>query len=247
MQTNPNPNTDRLINLKHSLIGLLASALVACGDGGGNGGITTTSKLPHTGITPTYTGITPTHTGITANQCYQADSDALVSCASSGAIALSGAGKQDGMYTNLNPMSYSLVGSYTKEECVKDNVTGLIWEGKPASGTRSASLTYTNYGDGRAGDASAYVVAVNAQGLCGYTDWRLPTVDELETLVDAGRTNPSINTTWFPNTGGVVYWTASPNVGNSDNDGHVLFNMGEVGYRSSRDDYNPVRLVRASQ
>ena len=194
--------------------------------------ITTTSKLPHTGITP--------------NQCYQADSNALVSCASDGAIALSGAGKQDGMYTNLNPMSYSLVDSYTKEECVKDNVTGLIWEGKPASGTRAESVTYTNYGDGRAGDASAYVVAVNAQALCGYTDWRQPTVDELETLVDAGRTNPAINTTWFPNTSGTWYWTASPDVGSSNNAWNVSFSDGYVYYGLRYNDGH-VRLVRASQ
>ena len=37
-------------------------------------------------------------------------------------------------------------GTYTKEECVKDNSTGLIWEGKPTTGTaRLASTKYTNY------------------------------------------------------------------------------------------------------
>ncbi|MCX8519540.1 MAG: S8 family serine peptidase, partial [Methylophilaceae bacterium] len=50
MQTNPNPNTVRFINLKHTLIGLLASALVACGGGGGSGGIT---QLPEAFVAPT--------------------------------------------------------------------------------------------------------------------------------------------------------------------------------------------------
>ena len=46
---------------------------------------------------------------------------------------------------------YSLVpktgGTYTKEECVKDNLTGLIWEGKTASpaATRLGTSPYTHY------------------------------------------------------------------------------------------------------
>ena len=46
---------------------------------------------------------------------------------------------------------YSLVpktgGTYTEEECVKDNLTGLIWEGKTASPatTRLGTSTYTNF------------------------------------------------------------------------------------------------------
>ena len=36
-------------------------------------------------------------------------------------------------------------GLFAKEECVQDNNTGLIWEGKPTTGTRAASNTYTNY------------------------------------------------------------------------------------------------------
>jgi len=198
-----------------------------------------------------------TDTGITASQCYEAGSNVLVSCTSAGAIALND--KQDGMVgrdvtTPDNAdgklgFSYSTVGSYDKTECVKDNITGLMWEGKTATGTRAGSVTYTNYGDGRSGDASAYVTAVNASALCGYTDWRLPTADELQGLVEYGVASPgpTMDVTWFTNTMAAQYWTASPYVGKADGVWFVNFNDGGVGcdYRyGGRSDHFQVRLVR---
>lgn len=49
----------------------------------------------------------------------------------------------------------------------------------------------------------AYAVAVNTQKLCGFEDWRIPTAEELEGLIDHGRTNtsqPMIDPEYFPNT-----------------------------------------------
>ena len=198
------------------------------------------------------------HTGITASQCYRAGSNTLVACTDDGAVSLSGTRKQDGMYTDINPMSYSLVGDYSKEECVKDNVTGLIWEGKTASGERAGSKTYTNYDVAYYGtqsqmDASTntygYVAYVNSQRLCGFSDWRLPTVDELTTLVDLGRISPAINSEWFPNTQSSSYLSSSPVVGNSSFAWVVDFNYGYVGYGYGRNALTggAARLVRASQ
>ena len=162
-------------------------------------------------------------TGITASQCYMAGSDALVACNSTGALALSNA--QDGMVgrdadaASNNPADGKLGFSFAAVEggCVQDNVTGLMWEIKTADGgLRDWNKTYTNYGDKRAGDASAYPAAVNATNLCGHNDWRLPTVDELQSIVDYGVAYPgiSVDITWFPNTRG-FFWSASPYVGNS--------------------------------
>jgi hypothetical protein len=100
--------------------------------------------------------------------------------------------------------------NYTRTSCVRDNVTGLIWEGKEASGTRAGSNTYSNLGNGAVTDASGYVAAVNASALCGFTDWRLPTRQELLTLVDYGAVTPgqSIKQDWFPNTNARGYWSS---------------------------------------
>ena len=198
----------------------------------------TTSKLPDTGIT--------------AAQCYAAGSNALVSCTSPAAIALNP--KQDGMVgrdvsspSNTDGklgFSYSTVGSYSKEECVKDNITGLTWEGKPTTGLRAAGNTYTNLGNNSANDASTYVAAVNAAKLCGYSDWRLPTVDELQGLVDYGVAypGPTIDGIWFPNTQPGYYWTGTGYAGCSGNACVVSFVNGYVdGYNGG---YVHVRLVR---
>jgi len=42
-----------------------------------------------------------------------------------------------------------------------------------------------------------------------YTDWRLPTIQELFTLVDYSRCNPAIDTTIFPNTEASSYWSST--------------------------------------
>ena len=196
-----------------------------------------------------------TDTGITASQCYAAGSDVLASCTSAAALALNNT--QDGMIgrdvtTPDNAdgklgFSYSTVGSNPLTDCVKDNITGLTWEGKPATDAlRAASYNYTNLNDRSAVDASTYVTAVNAAQLCGYSDWRLPTTDELQSLVDysVAAPGPTIDTTWFPNTQGNVYWTSSPYAGNASYAWSVVFSDGIVGSYGDRANGYHVRLVR---
>ena len=161
---------------------------------------------------------------------------------------------------------YSLVanasgGTYALTECVKDTTTGLIWEGKPASGTRAGTGTYTNYdgtGVGQKLDGSnatqaeidaatnsiGYKNAVNAgSGVCGYTDWRLPTKAELVGIL-ASSGSPRIDTTWFPNTQAYAYWSSSPYLDYSYDAWAVSFIHGGVG-NVHRNNYNLlVRLVR---
>lgn len=194
------------------------------------------------------------HTGISVDQCYSAGSNNLELCTGAGPMALNA--QQDGYRAAINPMSYSQVPHvslaghyYTKNDCVKDNVTGLVWEGKTANNDfRDYRKTFTNFGDARAGDASAYVAAVNAAWLCGKNDWRLPTVDELQTIADYGKPypGPTVNLDWFVNTGSGAYWSSSPFVGNSNVAWGVYFGRGGV-YGDFRVNGYPVRLVRASQ
>ena len=113
--------------------------------------------------------------------------------------------------------------------CTKDNITGLTWEVKTTSGLRSSASTYTWYSTdaasngGNAGvanggtctgsncDTQSFVAAVNAGALCGYSDWRLPNLKDLQTLVDSSAVagSATLDTTYFPNTSLKAYWTAN--------------------------------------
>ena len=194
-----------------------------------------------------------TDTGITSAQCYQSGSYVLVSCTSAEAIALNSL--QDGMIgrdvsspdSNDGKLgfSYSTVDNYPVTDCVKDNITGLMWEGKTSTGRRAGVAYYTNYGDGSVNDSSAYVKELNASALCGYTDWRLPSVDELQSLVNYGvpAPAPSIDSTWFPNTASKWYWTVLPYVGDTAKAWYVSFYGGGVLYHNRSNGFM-VRLVR---
>jgi hypothetical protein len=175
---------------------------------------------------------------------------------------------QDANYT-INPMSYTkldgsgnaLSSSAPSWVMVKDNVTGLIWENKTDDGTiHDKDNTYTWYdsnsatnggfagtpGDGT--DTEDFIRALNSAHFGGYSDWRLPTVNELSTIVNYSipYPGPTIGTGYFPNTAASWYWSSTTVV--YDTHGALIVSFGSGGVSNSyKNGAGHVRAVRGEQ
>jgi hypothetical protein len=95
--------------------------------------------------------------------------------------------------------------------CTKDLVTGLTWELPTSDGSiRDANMFFSNFGlkepseSGEPPDAAGLVAAMNAQALCGATDWRLPSVTELFSLANLNQSTGLSR--WIPDLG--LFWTS---------------------------------------
>jgi len=168
-------------------------------------------------------------------------------------------------YTKLDAEGNALPDSATEWACVRDNYAGLIWEVKvddPAS-PRHFEHTYSWYqpdgaqNGGQAGeidggscsggscDLEGLIEAVNANRLCGATDWRVPTRPELLSLVNASRSGPAISTAYFPRTSG-AFWSLTPVAADPAGAWRLDFDKGEMGTQDKTAALK-VRLVREAK
>ncbi|MEI6153074.1 MAG: DUF1566 domain-containing protein [Deltaproteobacteria bacterium] len=96
------------------------------------------------------------------------------------------------------PSSRFTSGTDGEVECMIDNLTGLMWpkNGNLAGGTK----TWNNAID-----------YANNLTLCGHDDWRLPNVNELESLVDASEPNLAfwLNAQGFTAVQSDPYWSST--------------------------------------
>lgn len=112
--------------------------------------------------------------------------------------------------------------------CVQDNQSGLVWEVKNSQpGLHNINNTYSWYDSnqdsngGYAGkansgvcagsdcDTESYIKAINAEKLCGFDDWYLPSRFELNTIVDTSipYPGPTLPQAYFPESLAGKYWT----------------------------------------
>ncbi|CCE23798.1 protein kinase domain-containing protein [Methylotuvimicrobium alcaliphilum] len=143
---------------------------------------------------------------------------------------------------------------------VTDMTTGLQW--------MRCSLGQVWQNQGCMGKAKKYkydeaIEAARQTVFAGYRDWRVPTIDELKTLIycstdspktwnDTGNVcegkhqKPTIHPDAFPNTTSWVFWSSSPYAYHSNGAWLVHFCNGSVGFNLKTLNYH-VRLVRGGQ
>lgn len=170
------------------------------------------------------------------------------------------------------PASATLGSGASDWACTRDNITGLVWEVKvnDAAHLRHVDHTYTWYdtngaiNGGNAGsigsdtcngtlpsnqcNTSAFRDAVNAAGLCGATDWRLPTDFEFLGLMDfSTNATPAIDSAYFPNTpNSTPQWTSVSYTVPASWAWYARFGDGLISIRQ-KSEGSVVRLVRHAQ
>jgi hypothetical protein len=128
-----------------------------------------------------------------------------------------------------------------ENETVTDTITALMWKRCP-EGLRGDSC--------KKGDLALYTyqgaIERANEPFATYSDWRLPNIKELASLVALDRNDPAINTNIFPTISGSNFWSSSPSR-YSNNGGYswgLDFAVGRTSNRHHRNNRIYVRLVR---
>jgi hypothetical protein len=144
----------------------------------------------------------------------------------------------------------------TAARCATIQESGLTWELKTDDeGVHDKDNVYRWGGIGaeKSGiiffdDWNTLLNAANKEKLCGFNDWRVPTIDELKTLVANTAIKPVANPEIFPLTLAVPYWSVSTYQNYPEHAQTVDFATGASNYYNGfRGDRLPLRLVRSDK
>ena len=165
--------------------------------------------------------------------------------------------------------SGNLVSNNTAQwHCIEDTQNGLMWEVKSSDGgmrdknnsyswfrpAHETSLNQQHPGSADQGrcsgstdcDTYSYIQAINEQKFCGHSDWRLPTKNEMLSIVSLEKTASAvtINNHYFPEALPSWYWTSSSNNNDTKYAWYVLFSNG-ITLNDLKEHPKHIRLVRS--
>ena len=197
---------------------------------------------------------------------------------SEGNLPDNGNGQAGFNFTRLDEMG-AATANKDNAVCILDNNSKFVWELKTPENSGSlqdATQTFAWYNSdglnngGNAGTENngvcidslncdtekyiAYINTLNTTGLCGFSDWRLPTVSELHTIISHYIPEPTvpptppglnIDTEFFPYTQAGSYWT-SDTVANTTANAWVFDFTTDLINNNPKTTANFIRLVRGA-
>lgn len=126
-----------------------------------------------------------------------------------------------------------------KNGTITDNYTGLVWkqctQGMSGSDCKTGSPSLRIWSKART-ECDDLVFA-------GKSDWRMPTLKELQSIVNTKGFDPAINKNFFLNTSDSPYWTETSPAEYVASKFTVLFSDGSVYYKDSNN-FAATRCVR---
>ena len=108
----------------------------------------------------------------------------------------------------------------------------------------STNLIWQKQDDGIVKSWEQALIYCEGLSLGNFTDWRLPNVKELNSIVDFTSSNPSINATYFPNAQPAYYWTSTTNANSSASAFLVAFGSGMTSGTYAKTSFHYTRCVR---
>lgn len=140
-------------------------------------------------------------------------------------------------FVKLDSQGQELSADAEQWSMVRDKATGLIWEVKTTDGSIHDRDRTFNWEDAQ----ETFLAELNAAGFGGFSDWRLPTTDELRTIRAKGA-EPYINQDFFPNTVATSYlsWRKCGS-------GEIFDERVKFGKLSNTKNDRRVRAVRSGQ
>jgi len=137
----------------------------------------------------------------------------------------------------MNPITLKKIGADRNQ--LPDDATDHVAVFLPDYGL---TFTATNIVDSDVPHAECEAAA-KALDLLGHTDWDLPTIEELQLLIDRSRYSPAINTDFFKGIQNYWYWSKTPAAWSSASAWFVSFRYGGVN-DDRRDDSGFALAVR---
>ena len=182
----------------------------------------------------------------------------------SGALKKAGGGAAAFDWSRIDATGDEIDDQLTEEQqkalskCLRDNVTGLIWELKTNDPEKFnyADHSYVWNLDGETSQlqtgsciglaecvVGAYVDKINQTQLCGHSDWRVPSVQELSSIAVFSKVLPAVDKDFFPHHSNPRYFTAEQRADDRDFAWYVYFSDGSVS-NTNKLDASSLRLVR---